>query len=143
MKTLVQVVLVGIGLLLCTPEANAQPARPNVHVSFTGDDAVGRRLSYELRSQISSSPMVQLTDDREAAFIRVNLITIGSEVDNYHRTSYSLVITLKNFSGGFDYYYDHYVGYCGSNVVQTCARDILTSVVEVRDEIVETFQRSQ
>lgn len=135
--------LLAVGLAFFIAPAEAQPARPNVFVSFTGEDAVGRRLAYDLRTQIATSPMVALTDDQAEALIRVNLITIGSDSDSYSRTSYSVVITLQNFSGGFDYYYDHYVGYCGSSVVSTCARDVLTSIIEVRDDIVGSLQRTQ
>lgn len=134
--------IVALGLAL-PGLAFAQQFKPTVFVSVTGDDAVGRRLTYELRTQIAQSPLLTLSDDKESSLIRVGIVTIGSDSDNYVRTSYSFVISLRNLSGGFDYLVDHVVGYCGSNVVASCARDVLTNIVETRDDVVSAFQTSQ
>jgi hypothetical protein len=123
--------------------AVAQQARPSVYVNYSGDDAVGRRLAYELRTQIAESPLVALADNPDDALLRANLITVAADGENgYTLTAYSYVITLKEFDGGFDRFYTHFAGVCGSTRVRECGRDLLTRVVEVRDEIIAALRES-
>ena len=125
-----------------TTNAAAQEARPRIYVNYTSQDAVGRRLAYELRTEIARSPLLSLTDVEDDAFIRANLITIAADDnDGYSLTAYSFVITIKDLDGGFDKFYTHFAGICGANRVQLCARDMVTSIVETRDDIIAALQQ--
>lgn len=142
-RVAVGVWIAGLCLAFAPAVAVAQQARPSVYVNYSGNDVVGRRLAYELRTQIAESPLVALADDPDDALLRANLITVAADgEDGYTMTAYSYVITLKEFDGGFDRFYTHFAGVCGSTRVRECGRDLLTRVVEIRDEIIAALRES-
>lgn len=129
--------LVVVLVLFGAADASAQQARPNIYVEVTANDPVGRRLGYELRSQIASSPLLALTDLDSEAWIRIAMVTVAADSNRgYNMTAYSFVITLANFDGSFDYFYSNWAGVCGADRVSQCARDLVTNVVGVRDDII-------
>lgn len=101
----------------------------NIAVEYSGDDAVGREIAYEMREKVAASSQHRLVHRREDAAYRLILVTVGSDGGN---SAYSAVLVLKNFVDGdaLDYFVTTFAGMCGRNVAKRCAANVMAGVDE-------------
>ncbi|MGE5563421.1 MAG: hypothetical protein ACM3ZV_08930 [Bacillota bacterium] len=110
----------------------------SIMVSSTSDDAVGQSLIYYLKDDISRSSMHRLvyTED-DAAFV-IRIVTLK---ENEGRSAaYAAVLTMPQIDKkGFNYYVSSQVGYCGADVTERCASDILAAFDQPISEVVSAL----
>lgn len=106
----------------------------SILVESTSKDSVGQSLVYRLKNRIGASSIHKLVYGREDAGFVINIVTL--ENNNGRQTSYAAVLLMPPIDRkGFDYYVTSQVGFCGSDVTESCAEGILASFDDDISEI--------
>lgn len=122
------------------------PASAQVHVfvATTAKDSIGKRFDFVIREKLRASESFALSYDEDESPIKISLVTLDPDekTDNAgNRTIYSFNILISN-PGGFDYLYTSFVGYCGSQVLQSCGEDVAqelgVAIEEIRQALLAT-----
>jgi hypothetical protein len=132
-------ILAALLSLAISAQASAAPAK--IFVEATTNDPIGQSIAYELREKINSSSLYTITYSRDEALFVISLVTIDAETG--HTSAYSAALLMPPFNGkGFDYFITERVGYCGKDVVASCASGILSSFDGSMSEVIEGFRRA-
>lgn len=107
-----------------------------IEVSASGNDSVGRQLSYFIQQDLSASSTMRLTDSNELR-IRLSLITLDADRQSPgYETVYSVVWTWINPKQAFPLFLNQSVGYCGEDRVQQCAETIVADTQSESDSVI-------
>ena len=120
--------------------ASASPAisQVKVFVSGTAEDIVGRQLVTRIKERIALSPLFDLTYDRNQPAMNVSIVTINPDETRRlnNQTVYSLIISIQ-LKDTPDILVNNWVGYCGSEKVDSCAQTVLSNLDASVDEVRE------
>lgn len=125
---------------------SAAPASAQVHVfvDSTTKDPVGKRFDFVIKEKLRSSSSFALSYDENESPIKISLVTLdpdGKTNNAGNRTIYSFNILISN-PGGFDYLYTSFVGYCGSQVLQSCAEDVAEELGVAIEDIRQALSKA-
>ena len=111
------------------------------YVTVDADDKVGRMLAYQVKETIAASSRHSLVNNRDEATFSLEIVTLDPDQENV-RTTYSLVLLWENKENDlFDYYIMSWVGACGSEKVQSCAKNLASEVDMEIQPIVEAMEK--
>lgn len=113
----------------------ATPTVQNMKVVATLDDGdtVGSQYLYFLREDIRRSSSYRLVDGSQAAW-KLIIVTVGYPKGK--SSIYSAVLVLDEGPKGPDLYLTNFVGTCGMNSTESCAKSILGNT----DQFIENFK---
>lgn len=128
-----------LALLLLAPSQQVRAA--SIYVKYSGDDAVGQQVIYQLREAISQSSRHKIVYNEADAGFTIHLVTV--ENTQNISTSYSAVLTMPPFNGsGFNYYITSVAGNCGRSRVRECGQNILADFDSEINQVVEAFSNA-
>lgn len=109
-----------VAAVMCSYAADAA----TIMVESTSNDPVGQSIVYSLRNQIGASSIHKLVYSKDDAGFVIEVTTLKYEDGT---TVYSAALLMPPFDKkGFNYFISDLVGYCGADVTDKCAKNILS-----------------